>query len=308
MPNLHDLGNSLVYTAQMSSISDEPAWQSDPAIDMEFDPERRVGSKAPFLDWYIRHSEAARRELRCELDVPFGDNQAETLDIFPAATRRSPVLVFIHGGYWRALSSREFSFVARGFADAGVTVVVTNYALCPHVSIAEITRQSRAALIWIHRFIDSYGGDPANMFVAGHSAGGQQVAMMLGTDWLQRPEATSLALRGGIAISGLFDLRPLMRSWLQPTLRLTDALVQSQSPLLNIPLEAPPLMLSVGGNESASFLQQTQGFRQSWSAAGLAAEYFPQPGLNHFEAIYGLANSEDPLARAILDFMRRHGP
>src|SRR5580692_3847662 len=180
------------------------------SIDAEYDPERRVGSRQPFIDWYVLESALARSGLECRLDVPYGPTPAETLDVFPSAEPDSPLLLYIHGGYWRALSSKEFSFVASGLVPLGITVAVMNYALCPAVGIAEITRQSHAAVAWLAENAWQFSGDPTNLFAAGHSAGGQQVGMLL-TD-SKEPVRAAGAIKGGITISGLFDLRPLQRS------------------------------------------------------------------------------------------------
>ncbi|MEP6549339.1 MAG: alpha/beta hydrolase [Gammaproteobacteria bacterium] len=273
------------------------------AIDAEYDPSRRVESRQPFTDWYVRESALTRQSLDARLDIPFGPTPAETIDIFPSPSPHSPVLMFIHGGYWRAFSSKDFSFVARGMVPHGITVAVMNYALCPEVSIAEITRQSRAAVDWLRCNAREYRGDPDQIFVAGHSAGGQQVGMLLSGDRARYGADDEGCLKGGIAISGVFDLRPLQHSWLQPTLQLTDALAAQQSPLLHIPKRAAPLLLSAGGDESAAFLSQSQRYLAAWRGAGLKGEYLAQPGLNHFEAIYGFADSESLLAHSAADFI-----
>jgi arylformamidase len=273
------------------------------AIDAEYDPERRVVSRQPYIDWYVRESAEARAQLDCRLDVPYGPTAPETLDIFPSNAPGSPLVIYIHGGYWRALSSKEFSFVASGLVPHGVTVAVMNYALCPSVTIAEITRQSHAAVTWLAENARQFSGDPRNIFALGHSAGGQQVGMLLSSS--REAERSSSAIKGGIAISGVFDLRPLRSSWLQPTLQLSEESAAAQSPLLNIPKRAAPLLVSVGGEESAAFLAQSQNYLAAWQAAGLAGESVPQPGRNHYEAVYGLAEPESPLIRSILDFMRR---
>jgi arylformamidase len=275
------------------------------SIDAQYDPSLRVESRQPFMDWYVRESELAREILSCRLDIPFGPTPAETIDIFPSATPNSPVLMFIHGGYWRALSSKEFSFVASGMVPRGITVALMNYALCPQVTIAEITRQSRAAVAWLAQNARQYGGDPAQIFVAGHSAGGQQVGMLLSGGRSPEAETASALIKGGIAISGLFDLRPLQHSWLQPTLKLTDAVAAEQSPLLQIPTQAARLLVSAGGDESAALLGQSHDYLSAWQAAGLEGDYFAQPGLNHYEAVYGFADQTAPLARAAVDFIRR---
>jgi arylformamidase len=274
------------------------------AIDAEYDPSRRVFSRQPYMDWYVRESVRARAKLACRLDVPFGPTAAETLDIFPSAKPDSPILMFIHGGYWRALSSKEFSYVAGGLVPHDITVVVMNYALCPEASIPTITAQSRAAVAWLARNAQHYGGNPAHIVVAGHSAGGQQVGMLLAGD--RSPETGAAAiLKGGIAISGLFDLRPLQQSWLQPTLQLTDRMSAEQSPLLHIPKQAAPLLLSVGGDETDAFKSQSQRYLVAWKYAGLDGDYFAQPGLNHYESVYGFADPTSPLSTAAVDFVKR---
>lgn len=268
------------------------------SIDAEYDPERRAGPRGPFIDWYVRESALVRERFEHRLDVAYGPTPAETLDVFPSPAPNSPILMFIHGGYWRALSSKEFNFVAGGLVPHGVTVAVMNYALCPEVEIADITRQSRAAVAWLARNARQFSGDPARLFAAGHSAGGQQVGMLLSD------QGPSSAIRGGIAISGLFDLRPLRHSWLQPTLKLAEQSAQEQSPLLRIPDRAPPLLVSVGGDESEAMLGQTRNYLAAWTAAGLDGECFPQPGINHYEAVYGLADPSSPLAQAVAGFVR----
>jgi arylformamidase len=273
------------------------------AIDAEYDPERRVTSRQPFIDWYVRESAKARARLDCRLDVPYGPTAPETLDIFPSSAPGSPVVIYIHGGYWRALSSKEFSFVASGLVPHGITVAVMNYALCPSVAIADITRQSHAAVAWLAENAGQFSGDPATIVALGHSAGGQQVGMLLSSSG-ETPRASS-AIKGGISISGVFDLLPLRKSWLQPTLKLTEESAAAQSPLLKIPKHAAPLLVSVGGDESAAFLAQSQDYLAAWRAAGLAGDYVPQPGRNHYEAVYGLADPESALIRSVIDFLRR---
>lgn len=281
-----------------------PADPDGAAIDAEYDPERRVGSRQPFIDWYLRESALARDRLDCRLDVAFGPTPEETLDLFPSAKPDSPLLLYIHGGYWRALSSKEFSFVAAGLVPHGITVAVMNYTLCPKVTIADITRQSHAAVAWLKRNAHRFCADPARIYAVGHSAGGQQVGMLLSGQGSPHSESDAAsAVRGGITISGVFDLRPLRHSWLQPTLKLTLKDCEEQSPLLKIPRRAPPLLVSVGSEESQAFIGQSQTYHAAWQAAGLTSRYYPQPGANHYTAIYGLGEVESALAQAVAQFL-----
>ena len=285
--------------------------QTDPgspdraAIDAEYDPSLRVPSRQQYLDWYVRESALARSQLDCQLDLAFGPTPPETIDIFPSPAAKSPLLMFIHGGYWRSFSSKEFSCVASGLVPRGIAVAVMNYTLCPEVSIAGITAQSRAAVAWLARNAGRYGADPERIFVAGHSAGGQQVGMLLSGGGSPEAAAAAALIKGGIAVSGLFDLRPLQHSWLQPTLQLTDSLSVEQSPLFQIPNRAAPLFLSVGGEESAAFQSQSQNYLTAWRRAGLDGDFMAQPGINHYEAVYGFCDPAQPLSRAVADFIER---
>jgi arylformamidase len=258
-----------------------------------------------YADLFVGESAKARATMNCILGVRFGPTLDETLDIFPADDPDAPILVFIHGGYWRILSSAEFSFAAIGPVQRGYTVIVTNYSLCPKVSMSEITRQSRAALAWLATADLKFNGDRRRIFVSGHSAGGQQTAMLLGTDWAGEYGLDSAIIKGGLSISGLFDLRPLPYSFVQPKLQLTREMIERESPLLQIPRAAPPLFLSVGGEEPAEFRRQSRDYCDACSGAGLAGEYFEQPGKNHFTAIDGLLEPHSPLLDRMHGFMSR---
>jgi len=163
-----------------------------------------------------RESKRVRSELDHRLNVPFGPTLAEHVDIYPAG-ENAPVLVYVHGGFWCLRSSKEFGFVARGPASKGVATMVMNYALCPHVTIDEIVRQTRAAVAWTYENASGFGGDPGRIHVAGHSAGGHLVAMLLATDWEGEYGLPDDIIVEATAISGLFDLTPFPYTFLQPS-------------------------------------------------------------------------------------------
>lgn len=274
-------------------------------IDRQYELERMVENPRQYAELFIRESAQTRHDLSCALDVRFGPSVEETLDIFPAADPSAPILLFIHGGYWRRLSSKEFSLVARGPVARGITVIVTNYALCPKVTLPEITRQSRAAVAWVKNTTLNFAGNRERIFVSGHSAGGQQVARLLGTDWRRDYGLPPDVIKGGYSISGLFDLRPLRYSFLQPMLQLDEDVIQKESPQFHIPDAAPPLIADVGGDESAEFRRQSFDYMQAWRGAGLAGEYVEQPGKNHYTAIAGFAEADSDLCRRLACFIER---
>ena len=249
-----------------------------------------------------RESVRAREDLTHHLDVPFGPTLAEHVDLYPAGDG-APVLVYVHGGFWALRTAREFGFVARGPASRGVATVVTNYALCPTVTIDEVVRQTRAAVAWAYRNARSFGGDPERLHVAGHSAGGHLVAMLLATDWEGDYGLPTDIVKGATAISGLFDLAPFPYSFLQPKVQLTWDQVSRNSPILHVPDESPPLLVAYGEDETDEFKRQSEDYLGAWKEKGLSDERLVLSGKNHFDVVDGFLDAGSPLLSAILGQM-----
>ena len=239
-------------------------------FDAQYNNRARIPEHLQILAEWAERSAAARAALPATLDIAYGRDPAERLDLFPAATPRAPVLVYIHGGYWRALDKADASFIAPPFVAAGAAVVVTNYALCPAASIEEIVRQQRAALAWVWRHAAELGGDPERIVVAGHSAGGHLAAMTLATDWpAVDPRLPADLVKGALSLSGVFELEPLRHApFLASDLRLDAAAAERLSP---IALAAPkrPLFALVGGDESEEFLRQNTLIAETWGPAAV---------------------------------------
>ena len=248
-------------------------FENQEQIDAQYDIRRSVEDPAPFRAYFRARNEEAWRLPGARLGVAYGSGPDMYLDVYPAGAG-APVLIFVHGGYWRASSAREHGYVALGPHALGVSVVVTNYSLCPSVTMDAISRQNGEALTWIRENAHGFGSDPDRLVLAGHSAGAQQTALLLGSH--------GSFLRGGIGVSGIYDLRPLRFSFLQPKLRLDDELILQQSPLFQIPRASPPFIIMVGTAESDEFVRQSRAHHEAWRAAGLRGELVEQPGLNHY--------------------------
>jgi arylformamidase len=260
------------------------------------------GHAEHFRRWAAQSADVARSQPR-ELDVRYGGGSNEHLDVFPAQDG-APVVVFIHGGYWRSLDKRDHSFVAPAFTAAGACVVIPNYALCPEVTIPQITMQMVHALAWTFRHAARYGGDPKRITVVGHSAGGHLAAMLLACAWqAYGRDLPANLVKNALSISGLYDLEPIMHTpFLKESLRLTAADARKASPAL---LPAPThgtLYTVAGAQESEEFLRQNELIRKAWGAQRVPV-CEALPGLNHFSVLEALAEPGHRLHRLAMELV-----
>lgn len=268
----------------------------------EIDAQYRIDAIEPgFIDAIGRHAERGKQTrdaLPHRLGLRYGPTRDENLDFFPAGDGSAPLLVFIHGGYWHAPnSSLDFSLVANAPASAGIATAVVNYSLAPKVTIDEITRQNRAAIAWLVAHADELGVDARKIVVAGHSAGGQQVAQLMLTDWEGEYGLPADTIHAGVAISGLFDLGPFPYSWLAPRLLFTHETVRRESPLHHVRPVLGRLLITYGADETAEFARQSAEFYQAWTNVGNAAELFEVAGSAHMKAFEGYGDPKSDLWR-----------
>ena len=271
-------------------------------IDQEYNPRFIVENTDELIKSYFTESQRVLREYSNRSAVAYGPTLSETLDIFPAEKLCSPIHIFFHGGYWHSLTSRDFAFVAEGLVRNGITAVLVNYALCPSVSIDEIVRQSRAAAAWTYRNAEDFGGNPEQITVSGHSAGGHLTGMLLSTDWEKNYGLPPNLIKGFLPVSGLFDLKPFPFSWLQPKLLLTSEQVLRNSPVFLKPVYSPHVMVAVGADESHEFQRQSKNYTIFLQKHGVPAEYISMPRKNHFNIIHDFLGDGGPLCKKIIEW------
>jgi arylformamidase len=278
----------------------DPAW-----LDRMYNNRALVPDHAAYFSRWAANSAAARSTQPCTLDEPYGTGPNETLDIFPSAQAGAPVLVFLHGGYWRSLDKSDHSFVAAPLVAGGACVVVPNYALCPAVTVPQIVMQMVQALLWVHTHITRFGGDPRRITVAGHSAGGHLAAMLLACQW--RALGADLPpglVRNALSISGLYDLEPIMHTpFLQTSLQLTPPDALRASPACMPAPRQGGLYTVAGGDESAEFLRHNELIRNVWGKRAVPV-CEALPGLNHFSVLDALAQPGHRLNSLALQLLR----
>lgn len=273
-------------------------------FDLQYNNRRRVPDFAQHFARWRDTSAQARARLRGHLDVPFTPDRSVALDVFPAAKSGAPVLVFIHGGYWRSLDKSDHSFVAPPFVDAGVMVVVPNYSLCPAVTIDTIALQMAQAMAWAHRNAATYGGDMSRCVVAGHSAGGHLAAMLLACDGKRlAADLPSRLVHRAVSVSGLYDLAPMAATpSLQVDLRLTPDVIARTSPAYFPPPRGAQLATVVGALESEEFLRHNRLIRERWGEA-VVPVCEELPGRDHFTAVDEFVDSQSELHRRTLQWL-----
>lgn len=273
-------------------------------LDAQYNNRALVPDHGAIIEKWVADSAAIRQRLEARLDLAYGPGARERLDLFPAGTRGAPIFAFIHGGYWQALDKSAFSCLAEPFVAAGANYAAIGYPLGPEAGLDEISASARAALLWLWRNAADFGGDPDRLFVSGHSAGGHLTAMAMTADWaaLGRDSGGAPAdlVKGGCAISGLYDLEPIRLTYLNEALGMDAEVARRNSPVHNLESASGRLIVTVGDDESDEFRRQQADFVAEWQGRGLPCEVIGQPGHNHFSVLNELAAPESALYKAVI--------
>jgi len=251
-----------------------------------------------------REVEAENARVRatadCRLDVPYGDGADETLDIFPAQAPGAPVVLNIHGGYWKQFSKNDESLYAPLLTGAGAAYVAIDYTLAPAATLDGIVRQCRAAAGWVVRNAVSFGGDASRIHLLGRSAGGHLCAMMLAVDWKAELGLAASPIAGATLISGLHDLDPVRLCFANEWTRLDADAARRLSPIHRLPAAKCPLIVAWGGAETDEFRRQSTDYAAVCRAAGFDCRTIEIPGALHSGSREELLNPDSELTRAML--------
>ncbi len=247
----------------------------------------------------IGRSAEIRSRYRHTADISYGDSDNQILDVFHTSNPGAPVLLFIHGGYWRALHKDGYSFIAPPFVDAGATVVVMHYDLVPQVSLDTIVDQTNRAIAWTYRNIAELGGDPERLFIAGNSAGGHLAAMALAHDWAGEGLPDDM-IKGATLITGVMDCAPVLRISVNEDVRLDEDMARRLSPIHFPPKRALPLIVAVGGGEPEGWIALSRAYVRACEQAGIESSYMELPGLDHIAIGELPGDAASPLTRQML--------
>lgn len=269
-------------------------------LNIAYNARKVVLNHAEYSDrWNVLAAEY-RNEADGELDIPYGDGEREKFDFFPAK-QGAAVCIYIHGGYWRSRDRKTFSHIARGLNVRGISAAIPSYDLVPNVTIMHIVNQMRACVekVWQHT--------NTRPVVAGNSAGGHLTAAMLATDWAAFGGVPEDVVTRAFALSGLYDLEPLVALDINDDLRLTPEDARKASPI-RWPAPRPGLkfVAAVGGDETDVFIEQSRNLSQVWNAAGIETEFLEVPGCNHFSIVDAIATEGSMLFERLVAMVEAH--
>lgn len=252
---------------------------------------------------YARDSEEVRKRFPPRTER-YGSREAETLDIFaPAGARALPVMVFIHGGAWRALGSKDASAPAPTFIENGCLYVALNFDNIPAVRLPEMVDQCRRAMVWIAGNIAAFGGDPGRIYLSGHSSGAHIAGVLLTTDWAAHGGAPDL-VKGGLLMSGMYDLYPVMLSARSSYVKITPEELAALSAMRHLDQVRCDMIVVNGDRESPEFKRQSQVFASALAGMGRLTARLELAGKNHFEVPEALNDPASAVSKATLQMMK----
>jgi arylformamidase len=290
----------------VSNLTADPdAWRDWPIarLEREYSPSTCVPSIDPFLAGYTRGSAEALATLSSRRNLPWGHGTDEVFDFFPAASPNSPLLVFFHGGYWQEHSKDDVLFVASKCVPRGIAYASVNYTLAPRTTVSTIVDQCRRAVISISRQASELGFDPRRLFVAGSSAGAHLASMLLIDGWQRHEPSSENVIAGAILLSGIYDLQPLVPTYINQALKMTpnDAIALSPVKLRLAP--PAPVVVAWGENEPDEFKRQSQVFANVLRESAFPVKTLEARGANHFDIVFEIADPETALGRLTLDLI-----
>ncbi|TDD62116.1 alpha/beta hydrolase [Actinomadura darangshiensis] len=275
---------------------------SDEELDVAYNVRRKAGRELfdRYMERYRAMSEAAVEGLPGHEGIVYDEVSGERLDVWGTGGEPRPVFVFLHGGYWMALSRDVSSFMARMLHEQGIATVVPDYTLAPEASLEEIVRQVRAAVAWVYRHGREHGLDPERIVVGGSSAGGHLTGMAMVGGWQGPLGLPENVVKAAMPFSGLFDIRPITRVYVNEYVRLDLERAAALSPALLPARYRCPAVFVSAENDGDGFLAQSRLFHPVWDAGDLMVV----PDRDHFDVVLDLADAGSMPGKALIDLVR----
>jgi arylformamidase len=275
------------------------------ALDAAYDQAAYAANREQLVARRIANSAAARARLGEPERVAYGTAEIERLDIYRCGRDRAPIFVFLHGGAWRGGFAKDYAVPAEMFGGAGAHYVVPDFSWVQQVggNLMVLADQVRRAIAWVHRNAAGFGGDASRLYVGGQSSGGHLAAVALTTDWRRDFDLPADIFKGGLCVSGMYDLAPVRLSKRSAYVAFDDRTVEELSPIRHLDRLHAPLAVAYGTCETPEFQRQNREFAAAVAASGKPVRLLVGEHYNHFELPETLGNPHDLLGRAALELM-----
>jgi arylformamidase len=275
-------------------------------LDAAYDQAFYAPMRLQIINRYASNSEEARRRLGQPVRVSYGPTAVEKLDVYRTRRANAPVFVFIHGGSWLGGEAKNYAFAAETIVNAGAHYVVLDFIAVKEAGgdLRVMAEQVRRGIAWVYKNAGSFGGDASRLYIGGHSSGGHLCGVALVTDWEKEHALPADAVKGGLCMSGMYDMRPVRLSKRSSYVKFTDEMEQAMSSQRYLHLLRAPVVVTCGSNETPEFQRQSRDFAAAVKAAGKPVELVVAENFNHFEMNESLGNPYGPNGRAALALMK----
>jgi len=275
-------------------------------LDDAYDQSVWASNRPQIFGRYATNSEGVRARLGAPQRHAYGPTAIEALDVYLTKRPNAPINIFIHGGAWRDQVAKDWAFPAELFVHSGAHYVVPDFAWVQDVggSLLPMAEQVRHAVAWVYRNAQRFGGDPNRLYVSGHSSGGHLAGVILTTDWPRDFNVPADIVKGGLCLSGMYDLKPVRLSARSKYVKFTDEMEQALSPQRHLDKMNAPVIVAYAALDSPEFQRQSRDFAAAVKATGKPVQLLVAHGYNHFEAPETLGNPHGLLGRAVLEQMK----
>jgi arylformamidase len=275
-------------------------------LDASYDQAVYAPLRLQIINRYATLSEAVRGHIGQPVRQSYGPTPVEKLDIYRAKRANAPVFVFIHGGAWLGGEAKNYAFPAEMLVNAGAHYVALDFIAIKEAGgdLRVMAEQVRRGIAWVYKNAASFGGDAGRLYIGGHSSGGHLCGVALVTDWEKDHSLPADAIKGGLCMSGMYDMKPVRLSKRSSYVKFTDEMEHAMSSQRHLPLLRAPVVVTYGSNETPDFQRQSRDFAAAVKAAGKPVELVEGASFNHFEMAETLGNPYGPNGRAALALMK----